>query len=423
MHSNIKSAVANTRRHSIIRRSGGVTVAFVAGHLCKYGLFWGANRILDSGRFGVFFTAAVLINIAMAPATAVLFVLARRLAEISNQFGAEKTLTITSALLRRSTWTIPLALLIGAFCSIICSRIGIEAWDIAFILPITILVLTVTEILRTTFQSTMRFRSASTLWVLSSILQCAFGLAGLMVFDRVWAGVLGICVGAALANAPWLLYLPSDPAQTSPVSQERLYGRSDLWVTLSYCLYVTLNNIDVVLGYFLLSKEELDIYAASALLPKAVVTMTFAIVQVMIPVISEQRSRNLSARFSALKGLALSTLVALVAGGLLAAGAPFMQATPLAITSLNFAVLDILVVAAAALSVLRGMVVLDMTFRRGRIAFVQFFGILVLIFVSFLLRPSVDQLAAIYSSTVVGCFLMAAVLSVKWYARGATHQA
>ena len=82
-------------RHSIIRRSGGVTIAFLVGHAFNYALFWGADRILNSGRFGLFYTAVLTTNIVMSPMMAVTLVMARRFAEVGAIAGRDRVVAMT----------------------------------------------------------------------------------------------------------------------------------------------------------------------------------------------------------------------------------------------------------------------------------------------------------------------------------------
>ena len=76
---------------------------------------------------------------------------------------------------------------------------------------------------------------------------------------------------------------------------------------ISYSLFILLNNVDMLVGYWLLSRAELDAYAASALLPKAIITATFAVAQVVLPVVTDQRVGGRSFRLSVVKGVAIAT--------------------------------------------------------------------------------------------------------------------
>ena len=59
-------------RHSIVRRSAAVMIAFVAGHAINYALMWTANHLLDTGGFGLFYTAVLIVNVLFSPMMAVL---------------------------------------------------------------------------------------------------------------------------------------------------------------------------------------------------------------------------------------------------------------------------------------------------------------------------------------------------------------
>src|SRR5262249_24647579 len=81
-------------RHSIIRRSAGVTSAFLLGHVYSYALVFGANQILDSGGFGLLYAALLAITVLQSPTTAFTFVLGRRIASENAAGGPGQALPI-----------------------------------------------------------------------------------------------------------------------------------------------------------------------------------------------------------------------------------------------------------------------------------------------------------------------------------------
>ena len=70
-------------------------IAFVAGHVLNYALMWGANHLLDSGGFGLFYTAVLIINVLVSPMMAVMLVLARRLADAGAKQGRGRVVAMT----------------------------------------------------------------------------------------------------------------------------------------------------------------------------------------------------------------------------------------------------------------------------------------------------------------------------------------
>ena len=360
-------------RHSIIRRSGGVTIAFLVGHAFNYALFWGADRILDSGRFGLFYTAVLTTNIVMSPMMAVTLVMARRFAEVGAIAGRDRVVAMTWHMLGLCMRAAPFVIAAGALLGAATPWLGIEAWPVVLLIPITVLAIVVAEIMRTSLQSMLLFARASALWIANTGSQFAFSLGALFLFTKVWTGIAGILVGSALAAAAFLPWFARAARQRATLSSESisLQVKQETPMIISYSLFILLNNVDMLVGYWLLSRAELDAYAASALLPKAIITATFAVAQVVLPVVTDQRVGGRSFRLSVVKGVAIATGMAAAAASLLWATIPFIQGTPVAIRGLDFELMSILAVGAVALSTVRMLVVVEVALQRYAVGFAQ----------------------------------------------------
>jgi len=264
--------------------------------------------------------------------------------------------------------------------------------------------------LRTSFQGMLLFGWQNAVWVTSNAAQftCAFGALWLM--PRVWPGIAGILAGAVatfIVFVPWFLrgrqVAPADPLPqlTFRVSQE--------WpVILGYSLFILLNNVDILVGYWLLPRAALDVYAASSLLPKAITTATFGVAQVALPVIVEQRADGMSYRHAAIKALAMVIGLGLAAAAALWLIVPWSQTTPLAIHGLNFTIMMTLALASAALGAIRVLIVVEIALRRYAIGLAQAGAIALFVPLCMLSGASAMQLAQLY--TVIGCGFLALVM-------------
>jgi hypothetical protein len=396
-------------RHSVIRRSGGVTIAFIVGHTFNYALFWGADRILPSGRFGLFYTAVLIMNITMAPMMAVTLVLTRRFAEVGVIAGPDEVVAITWRMLGVCVRATPFVIAAGVFLAAAAPWLGVESWPVVLLIPITVLALVIAEILRASLQSMLLFARASALWVVNTGCQFAFSLGALFIFTKVWTGIAGIFVGCTLAAAAFLPWFADQARQRiirSPESRP-LQIKQEMPMIISYSLFILLNNIDILVGYFLLSRAELDTYAASALLPKAIITATFAIAQVVLPVVTDQRIGGRSFRFSVLKGIAFAAGMAAAAAGVLWVTIPFIQGTPLAVRGLNFELMSILAIGAVALSTLRILVVVEGALHRYTIGIAQSGTVILFVLFCVVLKAGSLQIAELYS--VISCGFLALV--------------
>jgi O-antigen/teichoic acid export membrane protein len=398
-------------RYSIIRRSAGVTGPFLLGNVFNYALFWGANRILDTGSFGLFYTAMLSINVLMSPMAAVSVVLARRFAEIGALSGPPQVIALTWRLLVMCWRATPIVLGAAFAVALAAKWIGIEAWQIVVLVPLTVLALVVVEILRTSMQGMLQFARASALWVATTGLSCAFAFAALLISMKVWSALAGLLAGTVIVAGVSLLRSPRHDPRRSVEALPTVDLIRAIPMILSYSLFILLNNMDILVGYLVLPRTELDAYAASALLPKAVVTATYAIAQVVLPVIAEQRSAGARFRQSAVKALALSAVAAIAAVTLLWFAVPLAQQTVFAIRKLDVELLKILSIGSVALSILRIIVVVEVALHRYAMGVAQVGAAAVFVLFCFTFGAGPLNIAAGYVATVV-CFLL---FSCLWF--------
>jgi O-antigen/teichoic acid export membrane protein len=391
-----------------------VTVPFVLGHAFNYALFWSANRILDGGGFGLFYTAMLSINVLMSPIAAVAVVLARRFAEIGAISGAPRVVTITRRILGLCLRATPIVLAVALFLAAAARQLGIEAWQIVVLIPMAVFALAMLEVLRASLQGMLQFARASALWVGSTGISCSFALGALLLFKTVWTALAGLLAGSLVAVAACLISFPRDPVQKRrmPLATMAVDLVQALPMIASYSLFILLNNLDVLIGYLLLSRAQLDVYAASALLPKAVVIATFAIAQVVLPVVTEQRTAGAPFRYSVLKGLGIAAFFAAVACTVLWFGVPLAQQTPLAIRELDFGLVKVLAVTSIALSMLRVLVVVEVALNRYAIGFAQAVAIALIALLCLAFRPDALGMAELYAF-ITSAFLL---LSCLWLA-------
>lgn len=392
-----------------------MTVAFLLGHALNYALMLGANRILGAGGFGFFYTAVLSITVAMAPMMAITVVMARRFADLNATRGRDVVALITRRCLWWCIlWATPAAILLGFVLATIGPWLGVEAWPVMLLIPATVLALVAAEILRSSFQSRLQFGLASVLWVLSQAAQCAFATAGLLWLGTVWAGIAGILAGATLVSVIFSIpfFCGKNEIRTETADDIFLHFRKNVPMILSYSLFILLNNIDILVGYWLLPRSSLDIYAASALLPKAIITATLPVAQVVLPVLIEQRSVGHSSRLSILKAIVLTTGMGVMATFALWLIVPIIQDSPLAIRGLDSDIMIILLVGAIALSATRVLVVIELALQRFAVGLAQAVAILIYMVTCILAVGKIEQLAEFYTIVSWGFLLMTAVVTL-----------
>ena len=249
-------------------------------------------------------------------------------------------------------------------------------------------------------------------WVTSNAAQFICAIGALWLMPRVWPGIAGILAGAVitfLLFIPWFLRVRR-AKPTHSIPELTIHLSQDLPMIIGYSLFILLNNVDILIGYWLLPRTALDVYAASSLLPKAITTATFAVAQVVLPVIVEQRADGVSSRQAAVKAFAMVIGLGAAAAAALWMIVPWLQTTPFAIHGLNFPIMMTLALAAVALSAIRVLIVVEIAVRRYAVGLAQACAILLYAAWCLLSDPAPLRIAQLYA--VVGYGFLAAVMLV-----------
>lgn len=392
-----------------------VMIAFGLGHAINYALLLEANHLLDKGGFGLFYTSVLIINILFSPMMGVMLVLARHLADAGARQGRRQILAMTWRLLGGCVRMLPIVLLCSGLLALGASWLGLEAWPVALLIPMTVAALVATEILRTSFQGMLLFGWQNAVWLVSNAAQFAFAIGAFRLIPGVWPGVAGIFLGAVItftAFLPWFVRATAGARLPSLAVTFALPLLREWPTVVAYSLFILLNNVDILIGYLLLPHSELDIYAASSLLPKAITTVTFVIAQVMLPVVVDQKSSGQPYRQSIVKSIAMTIGLGTAALVILWAAIPWLQTTPLAIRGLDYEMMLTLAIAAIALGAIRAVIVLEIALQRYLIGLAQCGAVLVFALTCVLARRAALPIAHIYTATTCGFLIVIGVLSI-----------
>jgi O-antigen/teichoic acid export membrane protein len=304
-------------QHSVIRRSLYVVLFFVAGHGFYYLLVLAANARLDPVGFGRFYLGWAMLNILFAPGAVLTLSLSGHFAEAFRQNG--------TAGIRPALWSVganmlpwALALLVGLEVLLLLGGrlVGADSALMIAVLPLTALSSVMVDSVRAMLQGALRFVSFGASWLLWCIVQFVAGTAALVFIGEPWAVFLGMflanCVAfACLLAAVWRL------GGIAAANTDGTTVQSDfpsLQNMVPFCLtlgaFVILSNADVLVAYFKLNGVELGMYAASAVLPKAIVTATQPVAQVILPVATSIRGDSLKIREALLKALGMTFVLA-----------------------------------------------------------------------------------------------------------------
>jgi O-antigen/teichoic acid export membrane protein len=376
-------------RHSIIRRSLVLTTFYISGHGFYYLLLLIANGMLDPTGFGRLYTGWAVLNVLVAPISIIALLLSSYFAETN----ASKGPAFVSRMLARIAaialpWTAATVLVLEVLFYLGGRLIGVDSLALILVLPLTAVSFLGVEIVRASLQGTLRFVAYGASWFLWCVAQCAVGAVGLLLTRSPWgcfAGMLvanlltlgGLCwavaggVGGA-GGAAAAADVTADSLKLAPYSLRRALAFCSAFVG-----FVLFNNADIFLAYMILSPADLGIYTASSVLPKAIVTATQPVVQIILPVVisiqgeGEDTSQAVMKAIFAAFALGAAAFVVLWLGSDLACGAPH------GIRFCTSPLMLLLAAAAVPLSVIRTLVTADVAHGRYWLPHLPFLALVV----------------------------------------------
>jgi O-antigen/teichoic acid export membrane protein len=357
-------------RHSIIRRSLLLTAFYISGHGFYYLLLLIANAMLDPTGFGRLYTGWAVLNVLVAPIS----IIALLLSSYFAQANASKGPAFVSRMLARVAaialpWTVATVLLLEVLFYVGGRLIGVDSLALILVLPATAVSFLGVEMVRASLQGTLRFVAYGASWFLWCVAQCAVGAVGLLLTRSPWGCFAGMLVAnlLTLGGLCWAVAGGRAAAPDATEDSPKLASYS-LRRALAFCSafvgFVLFNNADIFLAYLTLSPADLGIYTASSVLPKAIVTATQPVVQIILPVVisiqgeGEDTSPAVMKAIFAAFALGAAAFVVLWLGSDLACGAPH------GIRFCTSPLMRLLAAAAVPLSVIRTLVTADVAHGR-----------------------------------------------------------
>ena len=400
-----------TMRQSIVRRSLAVMVFYVAGHGFNYLLLATTNRMLEPELFGLFYLSISLINVLGTPGLVLAMSLAQRFAGLSSAAGSDAVIhDLNRVLLFYVKWGSAAALAGAAALAVAGRFLGVESFAIVILIPAVAYAEVMFEIIRACLQGLQRFTWFGMSWVIRCVAQYTFAVAALYLFDSVLSGLSGFLVATVLVNLGVRSILPARPS--APVGDKgrdgQLPWRTEILPQVSaYGLFTLLANLDVLLGYILLSHEQLGVYAASSILPKAIVTVTLPVAQVLLPVVAVRYQAGESSRWAIVK--AVMTVFVLGSCGALVLwfGSDLACSSRFGIRFCEPGLMALLAAAAVPLAVMRVLVVTSLALKFTRRTMLQAWAIGLMVAISLLAtQDDLYRLATIYLVICAGTMFM-----------------
>jgi O-antigen/teichoic acid export membrane protein len=411
-------------RHSIIRRSLVLTTFYISGHGFNYLLLLIANALLDQSGFGRLYTGWAILNVLVAPISIIALLLSGYFAEANSRQGP----ALVAGLLERSAvkalpWSVAAVILLEVLSYAGGRLIGIDSLTLMLVLPPTAISFLGVEMVRASLQGMLRFTAYGVSWVLWCAAQCAFGAAGLWLTRSPWGCFVGILVAnlitigglvrAVVGRHTASSSLPADGPVIAPYSLRRAAGFCSAFV--GCVLFI---NADIFLAYLFLAPADLGAYTASSVLPKAIVTATQPVVQIILPVVIAIQGEGEDTSGAVLKAIIAAFVLGAMAFCVLWAGSDLVCGAPHGIRYCGSPLMLLLAAAAVPLSVTRTLVTADVAHGRYWLPHLPFLAIAVFAAVVMLTRTA-GQTAGLHLATtyLLSCW----GLLLVWVAAGAVR--
>lgn len=357
-------------RDSIIRRSLLLTSFYICGHAFFYLLILIGNALLDPGGFGRMYTAWAILNTLFAPVSIIVLLLSGYFAE---GFGANGAPLVARLLARVSViavpWTVGIVLVLEGLFYIGGTVLGADSIALLLLIPVCAASYFAVELIRASLQGALRFMAYGLSWLLWCAAQCALGAVGLWLTHSAWGCFVGmLAANLVMVAALYLTVVDKAADASTAIRRGPIVSAASLRRAAAFCSafagFVLFNNADIFLAYLVLGPADLGAYTASSVLPKAIVTATQPVVQIILPVVISIQIEGRDTRGAVIKAIAAAFAFGVAAFVVLWGGSDLACGTVHGIRFCKAPLMLILAAAATPLSVIRTMLTADVAHGR-----------------------------------------------------------
>ncbi|MEE9301538.1 MAG: hypothetical protein V3V17_10510 [Alphaproteobacteria bacterium] len=411
---------------SIVRRGFVLLALVLPGHVLNYALLVGATHLLVSDAFGIFYAAIAIINVLFAPSLVLSLFLARHFARLKAQAGPGAAVEAFRQAFRLiARWGL-LALFLGlAALSVIGSLVGVESFVLIALIVLTAYMAYVTDVVRAAFQGLQLFVLLGLMGLAWMALRFGLGMAGLGIVGTPWAGLVGILASGLIVCAIFY-HVVLRRRDAKPIAEAAfpIEVRKLVQFTMGFSLFSVITYLDVLVGYLVMERASFGVYAASSVLPKAIILLSLPVGQVLFPVLTDEESVGRVRSTSVAKGLGLTFFVSAVGSVIVLAFADFFCGEGFGITLADPELVRLLTLSAIPICLLRVVVMRELA--RGRDWHPLYLMIPLLPFTSYLLGADTLGAFAYAQSYVIfalAVFAFYAIASLATFDRAKADRA
>ena len=361
----LKRLLTERYETSVFRRTFLLLALIVPAFAANFFVLYVCAHWLGAAEFGVFYAANTIGNILFSGSLILNLAFTRYLSSVLAAQGAPGLLAGALKVQRTvMLWGGAIAATLIASGLVAGNRIGVRSAIVVVLIVLdayTAYVGDVARVLLQTARRTIALGLYTLVWMTLRLLLC---IVGLLWIGTVWGALSGIVLSSLIvigvANITLL-----HRAQVSADRVARLPTlASELPAILGYALLITVSNLDILVGYFILPSVGFGVYSASSILPKAILTVLMPLQQMLFPhMLVSGTSREAERRFRQKAALVVVGLA--VAGGIFTAAVePFACGASPGILLCQPALMNIMLLSVVPLALVRVLLLEDIVGHR-----------------------------------------------------------
>jgi hypothetical protein len=403
--------------HSVIRRAMLLGILIVPAFGANFLVQYLAAALWPAESYGIFYVAWTLGNILLSGSLILNVFFTRHIASILRASGRPAAFAmlrrIESLVLR---WGAVFSLAAFAVLQLAGARLGAQSWLVLLLTVLDSYTAYVVDLGRVMLQSlrqTLWLGFYSLVWMVARLLLFVLAVMTVGTVASALAGVVLASLGFIVAFHLWVSRNMAGGTEALP-PLPRLAAL--LPVAAGYGLLMLLSNLDILLGYVLLSQSDLGIYSGSSVFPKGLLVLLMPVLQMLFPMMLDEhlgRASGQDARDDAPKVMRRTGGLVVALAGLGAASVWLLSGLLCGgwgIRLCSTPTLGILLLSVLPLAVLRFLVLFQLARGRDRLALWLFAPTAVYVAVALLAGRGIDTMAQQYVTFSVATAVLFAVI-------------
>tara|TARA_Y100000590_G_scaffold166989_1_gene191219 strand:+ start:16973 stop:18232 length:1260 start_codon:yes stop_codon:yes gene_type:complete len=256
-------------------------------------LIYFANYFLDTISFGTFYLSLTVLNVAIFAFQPFSFIVIRKLS-FENKIAIQNKLSRYFVNLVIS-YSLSVLFFSIIFLLVLFSLYNIQSVYLYFFLILATTTYFSSEILRNILEAKKMIYQLSLYFFFWCLLK--FLLAAFLIFyiKTTFSGIMGIWLGSIIIFCSFFYYFTKEIDLKFSISFKVKYFqlKETIYVTIFYFLIFLLLNLDIILCYFLYTKQILGMYSSSLVIAKGVLVFFNPLMKIFIP-FSMSGENNLS---------------------------------------------------------------------------------------------------------------------------------